>query len=85
MKVDDILNPSRGYAGYFMARGSNQTLISTTSFAQTQVKAKYIVSPTRLSRVIFRGNFGYTVVKDLDDLPLSLNFAGESPPSVVIL
>ncbi len=41
------------------------------------MKGKYIFSPTNNSRVIFRGDWGYTVVDNLNQLPLSMRyFAG---------
>ncbi len=47
---------------------------SKNSFFQSEIKGKQIFSPTKNSRVIIRGDLGYSVVEDLDKLPLTLRF-----------
>ncbi len=75
--ADDLLNPRLGYKLDFVVRGASDQVASNTKFVQTDLKGKYIFSPTQLSRVILRGEFGYTAVQDLTLLPLSLQyFAG---------
>jgi translocation and assembly module TamA len=75
--ADNIINPHLGNAFDFTIQGSNENIFSTTSFIQTEVKDKFIFSPTEISRVILRGDLGYTIVNDLNQLPLTLNyFAG---------
>ena len=73
-EADDLLNPRQGKSFAITAQGTVQHLLSTTSFLQLDGKAKYIISPTPSSRLIARGELGYTVVHDLNDLPLSMRF-----------
>ncbi len=74
ISADDIINPKFGNSLNFTIQGSSSNLLSTTSFFQAELKGKYIISPTQASRLIFRGDLGYTVVNDLNQLPLTLNF-----------
>ncbi len=74
IQADDLINTRFGTKLDFLVRGANQHLVSNVSFAQGEIKGKLIFSPTQLSRVLVRGDFGYTVVKDLNTLPLSLQF-----------
>jgi translocation and assembly module TamA len=75
--ADDMINPHLGNAFHFTLQGSNENFFSTTSFIQSEIKDKFIFSPTSVSRIILRGDLGYTIVNDLNQLPLTLNyFAG---------
>lgn len=74
MKSDDLLFPRYGNKIDFVVRGAARQFVSTTNFAQTEIKGKSIYSPSQQNRLIFMGDFGYTVVRDLDSLPLSLQF-----------
>lgn len=74
IKVDNMINPHDGTTFNFTLQGANEHIISATSFVQSEIKGKYIVSPTDLSRVIVRADLGYTVVNDLARLPLTLRF-----------
>jgi translocation and assembly module TamA len=75
--ADDIINPRFGNGFNLTVQGSNEKILSTTTFIQSEIKDKFIFSPTTASRVILRGDLGYTVVNDLNQLPLTLNyFAG---------
>lgn len=73
-KMDDLINPTNGTAFSLNLQGASKHVISATTFVQTELKGKYIFSPTELSRVIVRGDLGYTVVNDLNRLPLTLRF-----------
>jgi translocation and assembly module TamA len=72
--ADNQINPNKGYSVSLDLRGASQQILSKTSFLQTEIKAKYIFSPTNASHVVLRGDLGYTVVRDLNVLPLSLQF-----------
>lgn len=74
ISADNIINPRFGSSLNFTIQGGNANVLSTTSFFQAELKGKYIFSPTRHSRVILRSDLGYTVVNDLNQLPLTLNF-----------
>jgi translocation and assembly module TamA len=74
IKMDNLINPTNGTSFNFSLQGASENVVSSTSFIQSEIKGKYIFSPTDLSRVIVRGDLGYTVVNDLSRLPLTLNF-----------
>jgi|SRR5579885_1755885 translocation and assembly module TamA len=77
VKADDILNPHNGHSLSLTLQGATRDLLSSTSFLQGELKGKYIFSPFDSSRVILRGDLGYTVVNNIDNLPLTLRyFAG---------
>lgn len=82
IKTDDMIYPSQGSSVSFTLLGSNQHVLSSTSFVQSEIKGKYIFSPTSESRIIMRGDLGYTIVNDLKRLPLTLNFFAGGPRSV---
>jgi len=73
-KMDNLINPQNGTSFTFSLQGASRHIISATSFVQSEIKGKYIVSPTDLSRIILRGDLGYTLVNDLSRLPLTLRF-----------
>ena len=72
--ADNYILPNKGYRISFDLRGASKQIISNTSFIQSELKGKYIFSPTSASHVIVRGDFGYTSVDNLNNLPLSLQF-----------
>lgn len=74
ISADDIINPHFGSSINFTIQGASENIASTTNFFQAEIKNKYIFSPSTDSRVIFSGNLGYTVVNDLNQLPLTMNF-----------
>lgn len=74
VKADDLVNPRHGSKVDLTLRGANDHAISNISFLQSEIKAKYIYGPTEYSRIIVRGDVGYTVVKDLTAFPISLQF-----------
>lgn len=74
IKADNMIFPTKASNISLTLQGSSQTIFSTTNFVQAELKGKYIFKPTNLSRAIIRGNIGYTIVKDLTKLPLTLNF-----------
>lgn len=77
VKVDNLIYPLFGTSLNFTLRGASDDVLASTSFVQAEIKGKYIFSPTTVSRVIVRGDLGYTIVNDLYRLPLSLRyFAG---------
>lgn len=77
LKADNIISPQYAKMLNFTLQGGSTNLFSKTSFVQSEIKGKYLFSPTANSHVIFRGDLGYTVVEDLNQLPLSMRyFAG---------
>jgi translocation and assembly module TamA len=74
VQADNLINPTHGYRISFDLRGASTHVVSDTRFVQSEIKGKYIFSPTEASRVLLRGDLGYTSVSDLTLLPLSLQF-----------
>lgn len=74
VKTDDATHPTYGRSINLVLRGSSSSLLSSTNFFQSEIKGKYIFSPTSFSKIILRGDLGYTAVQDLQKLPLSLRF-----------
>ncbi|MBA3662004.1 MAG: BamA/TamA family outer membrane protein [Gammaproteobacteria bacterium] len=72
--ADDLIHPHSGKLVNFMLRGASKTLLSSTSFIQTEVKTKYLFSPFNFAHVIVKADLGYMVVNNLKDLPLSMRF-----------
>jgi translocation and assembly module TamA len=73
-KNNDIINPTSGKSFNINLRGATQALFSSTNFLQAEVKGKYLYTPVDFAHLIFRANFGYTVTKNLKELPLSMRF-----------
>lgn len=74
VKADDLLNPHNGSSINLILQGGSKQIISATNFIQGEAKVKYIFSPFTSGRVILKGDLGYTVVNNLDNLPLSMQF-----------
>lgn len=74
VRADSLINPQLGKSLNVTLQGSAQGIFSSTSFLQGDVKGKYLFSPFDFAHVIVRGELGYTVVHDLNNLPLSMRF-----------
>jgi len=75
--TDDPIQPKRGSRINFNVQGAMEQLIGNSSFLQAQLDTKYMFPLTSVNIVILRGTIGYTAIKDLNSLPLSLQyFAG---------
>lgn len=74
ISADDVLNPGLGNSFSLTLQGASEKIASTTRFFQTELKDKFIFSPTADSKVLLAAHFGYTVVENLSDLPLTMNF-----------
>jgi translocation and assembly module TamA len=74
IKVDNIIYPRSGSTFNFTLQGANEHVLASTSFIQSEIKGKYLMSPTTSSRIIVRGDLGYTIVNDLARLPLTLRY-----------
>lgn len=72
--VDDLIHTRNGKSFNLILQGATNHLFSSTSFLQSEFKAKYLFSPTQDSHVILRADLGYTVVHDIHKLPLSMRF-----------
>ncbi|MCE3237666.1 MAG: tamA [Gammaproteobacteria bacterium] len=80
--TDNSVDAHSGRMISFTLQGANEKLFSTTSFLQSELKIKFIFSPTPPSRIILRGDLGYTVVNDINQLPLTLQYLAGGPGSI---
>jgi translocation and assembly module TamA len=74
LHADDPIYAHEGQRFSFRVQGSDQALLSSTRFIQGEAQEKYIHSFTEDSRIILRGDVGYTGVQNLQTFPLSLRF-----------
>lgn len=82
IRSDDLLHPRNGYSLNINLKGTSRALISNTNFLQINVQAKNLWSITNSTRLILRGNAGYTLISDVDELPISLQFYAGGSQSV---
>lgn len=81
-KFDNPLFAHHGYQLNFRLQGANQNILSNTSFLQTEIQGKYILSWDDKSRLLFRGDVGYTLTSNLANFPPSLLFYAGGSQSV---
>lgn len=81
-KFDNPLFALHGYQLNFRLQGADQNLLSNTSFLQTEIQGKYILSWDDNSRLLFRGDVGYTLTPNLENFPPSLLFYAGGSQSV---
>lgn len=79
---DDVVFPRNGYSANITVRGASKATYSDTNFGQVEFAPKFILSPFDFSRIILRGDFGYTAVKNPEDVPLSLQFFAGGSDSI---
>ncbi len=72
--ADDILNTKNGLQASIGFLGAVEGIIADTSFFQTTVGGKAIVSPLDQWRLLTRGSLGVTFADSIDSLPPSLRF-----------
>ena len=82
VKKNHDSKPTRGYRIAAQVRGSSNQVMSSTSFAQASVHAKYLRPITRNQRLILRGALGRTFIDKLSALPFSLQLAAGGARSV---
>lgn len=74
IRSDDPLSPNHGYQIIFNIRGASRATISNTDFLQILLQTKWLTTFGHDTRLIAKGQIGYTLISDLDELPLSLRF-----------
>ncbi len=72
--TDDRLYPRAGFGGNLLLRGGLQGLGSDASFGQAYLQANWFRGLGAQSRLLVRGEAGYTFTSDLVEIPLSLRF-----------
>lgn len=81
-KTDKPINPSTGLSVAMNLQGASTGLLSSDTFLQGELSGKFMFSPMSFNKVILRGDVGYTVVKDLNALPLTMRFTTGGVSSV---
>ena len=83
IKSDDPIKPTRGYKIGLTLRGASSALVSSTSFFQALLNAKYIHTFKKThTRLVLRGDLGYTAINKIEDLPFSLQYFAGGAQSV---
>lgn len=79
---DDPLKPTQGYQINFNMRGADERVVGKHSFFQTRFDAKALYSITKSQRILIRGSIAKTDIKNIYNLPLSLQYFAGGPESV---
>lgn len=80
-EADDTLYPTRGWRLYGKLHGAQESLLSTESFLQLNVAGK-LVHSFGPGRFLFKLEAGTTLVDDVLDLPVSLQYFSGGDQSV---
>ncbi|MES2998658.1 MAG: autotransporter assembly complex family protein [Pseudomonadota bacterium] len=81
-QFDNPIYALHGYRLNLRIQAADKKLLSSASFLQTQFQAKTIMSWNSNSRLIFRGDIGYTITPDPTNVPPSLLFYAGGSQSV---
>lgn len=83
LNSDHRTNPTRGFRFSTQVSGTTDGFVSETGFLQvrTHIRALYTIKKTH-TRLLFRNELGYTDIKDLTKLPLSLQLQAGGAESV---
>lgn len=73
-KTDNFMKPSNGYRINLGVQGSHKYLLSSNSFLQTHLEAKYLTTFWQDFQIVLHGELGYTMIDDINNLPLSLQY-----------
>ena len=74
VNTDNLIKPTWGKSLDVTLQGASRRIFSSTDFLQADIKGKYVFTPASFARVIVRGELGYTLVNDINDLPLTMRF-----------
>ena len=81
-EFDDPTFSLHGYRLSVRLQAASTALLSSSSFLQTELQAKKIVSWNRYSRLLLRASLGYTQTNDLTRFPPSLLFYAGGSQSI---
>ncbi len=77
MRSNNPLNPSRGYNIVAQITGASNKMLSQTSFIQSSLDMRFLYTVFNNTRFLLRTTAGHTSIKNIINLPLSLQlFAG---------
>jgi translocation and assembly module TamA len=80
--ADKDLNPNNGYALDLSMAGAPDGLTSTTGFTQARINLKTLLTFFNNTRLLVRGSYGRTNIKQLEHLPLSLQLVAGGARSI---
>ena len=81
-RVDNLTFAHKGYNVNLRIQGGLKSVLSDNSFIQTEIQGKYIHALFKDSRVILRGDIGYSVISPLTNFAPSLLFYAGGSQSV---
>lgn len=81
-KADSLLNTHKGVSLSLDVHGASASLLSSTSFLQTDVNGALVLPMTSRSQLLLRGEFGATLVSNFAELPPSQRFFAGGDRSV---
>ncbi len=82
-QFDTPLFPQHGYGLSVKVQGASESILSTTSFLQTEFKSKYITTfANEQRRIVLFSDLGYTWIQNVHVLPPSLFFYAGGSQSV---
>ena len=82
IRTDNLINPKHGYNLVATISGGIKNFLSKTSFFQTRVDGKFLFTLWDQTRFLIRSSLGYTSIRKIDSLPLSLQFFAGGTQSV---
>jgi translocation and assembly module TamA len=82
IRADNEIRPSNGSRLSLELRGAHDTLVSDTTFVQAIAQGKWIWSLPRGQRILVRGHFGATSMREFTELPASVRFFAGGDDSV---
>lgn len=71
---DDFMKPTNGYRINLSIQGSRKVIFSTNDFLQTHLETKFLKTFWQNMQLILHGELGYTMIDDINNLPLSLQY-----------
>jgi translocation and assembly module TamA len=72
IKADNMLFPSQAFSFSLVVSGANKSLLSHISFGQYNIRIKTVQTFWDRVRVLLGTNFAYTDIRDISQLPLTL-------------
>ena len=72
-RADDALYPQRGWTLFGQVMGATDTLLSTESFLQFNIRGK-VINPLGPGRIIAKFESGTTLTNDIANLPASIQY-----------
>ena len=74
VRADDLIFPHRGYRLRVDLRGAHEALLSSTTFGEVWLEAKFIRSPATRTRILLRGTTARIFTERFGELPPTHRF-----------